>query len=202
MQTTKMTQALIGGAMLALSMAAGGCSSSQPQSYERARPPVDRLDSRDRGLQSKDVVSASESMANDLLQNPELNFSEGQWKIVVGKIRNNTATARQDLMVFLQRLRVRLAQQSAGRVALIQNRDDFRAMQSAELEQGAADEFEQGAGTAQPGPAGIQPQYMLDCLVSDLPGRGTNYYVFEFQLTSLRDRRIVWTNMYEVKVER
>lgn len=179
-----------------------GCHSDAPHEYGRQRPPVDQLDDRDRGLQSKDVVSASDMMANDLLQLPELNASQGQWKIVVGKVRNNTTTARQDLSVFLQHLRSNLFKQSGGRVTLIQNRDEYHAMQSAELEQGYRDEFEQGAAPSGPGPAGIQPDYILDVIVSDLPNRGTNYYNFEFQLTNLRSRVLAWSNMYEVKVAR
>ena len=44
--------------------AIAGCSHhDKPHNYGKARPPVDELDSRDRGLQSKDVVSASDQMA-------------------------------------------------------------------------------------------------------------------------------------------
>lgn len=180
-----------------------GCYSDVPHEKGEQRPPVDRLDSRDAGLQSKDVVVASETMANDLLQLPELNASREQWKIVVGKVRNNTSTAREDLSVFLQRLRVNLHKQSGGRVTLIQNRDEYYAMQDAELEAGGSrDEFEQGYAPSGGKSAGIQPDYILDVVVSDLPNRGTSYYNFEFQLTDLHNRVVTWTNMYEVKVER
>jgi len=180
-----------------------GCYSDVPHEKGQQRPPVDQLDSRDAGLQSKDVVVASEAMANDLLQLPELNASREQWKIVVGKVRNNTSTAREDLSVFLQRLRSNLFKQSGGRITLIQNKDDYYAMQDAELEAGGSrDEFEQGYAPSGGKSAGIQPDYILDVIVSDLPNRGTNYYTFEFQLTNLHSRVMTWTNMYEVKVER
>lgn len=47
-----------------------GCHSDRPHEYGQQRPPVDRLDERDSGLQSKDVVSASDQMAMDLLALP------------------------------------------------------------------------------------------------------------------------------------
>ena len=47
-----------------------GCYSDRPHEYDEHRPPVDELDERDRGLQSKDVVSASDQMAMDLLAAP------------------------------------------------------------------------------------------------------------------------------------
>ncbi len=53
---------------VAVASAGIGCSSDKPHGYGQQRPPVDQLDSRDRGLQSKDVVNASDQMAMDLLQ--------------------------------------------------------------------------------------------------------------------------------------
>ena len=44
---------------IVLALVAVGCAPS----YENQRPPVDQLDKRDRGLQSKDVVQASDSLA-------------------------------------------------------------------------------------------------------------------------------------------
>ena len=53
----------------------------RPHEYGKQRPPVDQLDSRDRGLQSKDVVAASDQMAMDLLALPELRDSAHRWLI-------------------------------------------------------------------------------------------------------------------------
>jgi hypothetical protein len=180
-----------------------GCHSDKPHEYGRQRPPVDQLDSRDRGLQSKDVVAASDQMAMDLLALPELAGASHQWTVVVDRIENLTANRRQDLNIFLERLRVKLAQQGRGRVALIENRDKLRDLQSRELEQGPGDPFQQGGvNRAAPGPAGIQPDYALYGKISELPNRGTSYFFVEFTMTSLKTRQQVWTNAYEVKVER
>jgi hypothetical protein len=189
--------------MLALA-AFAGCS-DKPHEYGRQRPPVDEIDSRDRGLQSKDVVSASDKMAMDLLSDPNLNASKTQWTIVVDRVDNQSSDPRANLDIFLRRLRTNLAQQGRGRVQLIENRAKLNELQSRELEPGAGerDTYGQGSGARPaPGPAGIQPDYSLYARISDLPNRGTYYYYVEFTLTDLRNRTIAWTNAYEVKVER
>src|SRR5688572_1424616 len=64
--------ALLCGA--ALAFAGPGCGPS----YQSQRPPLDELDKRDRGLQSKDVLAASDKLAMDLLALPDLNESKEQ----------------------------------------------------------------------------------------------------------------------------
>lgn len=190
---------VLAAAALAAATLSIGCASDKPHDYGRQRPPVDQLDSRDRGLQSKDVVNASDQMAMELLQLPELNVSNQRWAIVVTGVRNETVSAGQNLDIFIQRLRSKVATEGRGRVQIIANRDTFRDIQSRELEQ-ERDDFQQGAGRAAPGPAGIQPEYGLEAVAMDLANRGTNYYNFEFRLINLRTREQVWTGMYEVRV--
>src|SRR5437773_2423876 len=96
-------------------LAAAGCS----HEYKDERPPVTDLDKRDKGLQSKDVVEASDTMAMDLLALPEMNESKSRWLIVVDHIENRTVNERFDLDIFLERLRVNLAKQGKGRVQLV-----------------------------------------------------------------------------------
>lgn len=186
-------------AVIAVASAALGCHSDKPHDYGRQRPPVDQLDSRDRGLQSKDVVNASDQMAMDLLQLPELNASDHRWTVVFTGVRNETVSARQNLDIFIQRLKSKVATEGRGRVQIIANRDTFHDVQSRELEQ-ERDDFQQGAGKAKPGPAGIQPDFALEAVAMDLANRGTDYYNFEFRLIDLKTREQVWTNMYEVRV--
>jgi|SRR5687768_3666177 hypothetical protein len=192
---------LIASALLVA--AAGACYSDRPHEYGQQRPPVDRLDERDRGLQSKDVVSASDQMSMDLLALPELNDPRSpRWTIVVDRIENLTAERRRDLDVFLERLRVNLARQGRGRVQLIENRDKLRDLQSRELDLGSGDRFGQGGSRTAPGPAGIQPDFALYGRIMEMPNRATSYFFCEFTLTDLHTREQVWTNAYEVKVLR
>ena len=188
-----------------MTLAPLACSSSpeDPSDYSRQRPPADRLDRRDRGLQSYDVVSASEQMANSLLSRPFVQESPEPLRVVVGYPQNMTQTARQDLQIFLQRLEVELSRQGTGKIDLIENRDNFRGLQSEELEQPGMGEREDfGGGRAQPGPAGVQPDYTLYVEVTDLPNRGTNFYNFQFRLTNMQTRQTPWLDAYEVRVAR
>src|SRR5829696_3756291 len=133
--------------LMSLAMFVGACRHDKPHQYGRQRPPVEELDPRDRGLQSKDVVVASDQMAQDLLALPELNDSRHQWTIVVDRVENRTTGDRFDLNIFLSRLRVNLAKYGRGRVALIENRARYRDVQSRELEgEREGDEFGQGGG--------------------------------------------------------
>ena len=177
-----------------------GCGGDRPFDYDDDRPPVDELDSRDRGLQSTDVVRASDQMAMDLLALPEMSASEHKWTIVVDHVENRTGSNNFDLDIFLERLRVNLAKHGKGRVQLIENRAKLQDLQNRELEQ-ERDDFGQGAGTS-PGPAGIQPDYSLYGRIMEMPNRGTSYYLCEFTLSDLRNRTQVWTNAYEVRVKR
>ena len=192
---SKFTIVLAGLLSIGGLVAVGGCAHDKPHEYGQQRPPVDELDRRDVGLQSKDVVQASDQMAMDLLAHPALNASQTQWTIVVDHVENKTVNARHDLDIFLERLKTNLAKQSKGRVTLIENRDKLRDLQSRELENNPSN------GGA-PGPAGIQPDYALYAKIMELPNRGTSYYLMEFTLTNLRTRALAWNNSYEVRVER
>lgn len=179
---------------------AGGCAPS----YENQRPPVDQLDPRDRGLQSKDVLQASDSLAMDLLSLPELNESRTQWTVVVDKVEDHTRDYlfRGDYNIFLRRLQTNLARQGHGRIQLVENRDKFYNLRGRELEGEREDQFGQrGPGPAR-APDATNPQYALYAKAMDLPGRGTTYYNLQFQLVDLQKRTIAWQNDYEVRVAR
>jgi hypothetical protein len=175
-------------------VSAAGCYHDKPHEYGQQRPPVSELDKRDSGLQSKDVVQASDQMAMELLADPKLNASKSQWLIVVDRVENKTVNSRFDMDIFIQRLQANLFKHGQGRVQLIENRDKLRELQSRELEHPQAN----GA----PGPAGIQPDYSLYASVTELPNRGTSYYLMSFRLTDLHTRLLSWQGAYEVKVER
>ena len=168
-----------------------GCGGEQ-------RPPMDQLDSRDRGLQSKDVIQASDQLAMDLLSLPQLNASREQWTVVVDRVEDNTRDNlfQGDYNIFLQRLQTNLARQGHGRVALIENRSRFYDIRQREMEDDQPKDFGQGE------PGAINPDYALYAKAMDLPGRGTTYYNLQFDMVDLRSRRIVWTGDYEVRVSR
>lgn len=188
---TFLATALLGCA--AFAFVAPGCGPS----YQSQRPPLDELDKRDRGLQSKDVLAASDKLAMDLLALPELNGSKEQWTVVVDRMEDETSGRdfRGNYDIFLRRLQTNLARQGRGRVQLIENKKRFNDLKARELEH-ERDEFGQGGGET------VQPDYSLYGIASDMPNRGTNYYYLQFTLTDLKRRTQVWQNDYEVRVSR
>lgn len=191
----------------ALGTAASGCSRSpeQPGGYSRQRPPADRLDRRDRGLQSYDVIAAADQMAEELLTHPAINQNPSGERMVIvfDRAANLTTTVDHNLDIFLRQLRGQISRRGYDRIQIQENRARFRELQSRELEQSEREEFG-GAGGRQPapGPAGIQPDYALALEVRDLPNRGTNFYQFDFTLTNFHTREIVWEGLYDVRVAR
>lgn len=187
-------------AALLLGALAAGCGPS----YEEQRPPMDQLDPRDRGLQSKDVLQASDALAMDLLSLPELNDSREQWTVVFDRVEDLTTgnQFRSDFNIFLQRLQTNLARQGRGRIAVIENRDRFYDVRSRELEGERGDDFGQGGRGPRRAPVANDPQYALYAKAMDLPGRGTTYYNLQFNLVDLQSRQVVWTDDYEVRVRR
>ena len=179
----------------------GGACQDRPHDYDDDRPPIDELDSRDSGLQSTDVVRASDQMAMDLLALPELNASDHRWTVVVDHVENRTASNNFDLDIFIERLRVNLRKHGQGRVQLIENRAKLLELQARELDQ-ERDDFGQGAAPNRPGPGGIQPDFSLYGRIMEMPNRGTSYFLCEFTLVDLHTREQVWTNAYEVKALR
>ena len=186
---------------LVLVALAAGCGGP---SYEEQRPPMDQLDPRDRGLQSKDVLQASDALAMDLLALPELNDSREQWTVVFDRVEDMTTgnQFRSNFDIFLQRLQTNLARQGRGRIAVIENRERFYDVRSRELEGEREDDFGQGGRGARRAPAANDPQFALYAKAMDLPGRGTVYYNLQFNLVDLQSRQVVWTNDYEVRVRR
>ena len=170
-----------------------GCS----KNHGRVRPPVDELSDKGRGLQGKDVVSATDQMAASLLSSPALNASRDQWTIVVDHVENLSASQRGNLDIFLIRLRARLSQLSAGRVTLIENRQKLNELQNRELDPIAVDPNR----PATPAPPRLQPNYYLSAKLADLPSGESTYFIVDFTL-SKNDRTIPWEGMYEVATSR
>src|SRR5882672_10158858 len=185
-----------------LSFLVGGCSRDIPNEYGNQRPPVDTIDERDRGLQSKDVVSASDLMARDLLADEGLRRANAQWVMVVDRFEDHTLDRHFNVNydIFIERLRTNIGQFGKGSVTLVENKVKLNQLRNKELDSSRGDEFGQGSGGG--GPGRLQPDFTLYGKAFDLPNRGTNYYLLEFTVVNLRTGTQVWTNKYEVKAAR
>jgi len=180
----------------------GGCTRDIPNDYGDQRRPVDQIDPRDNGLQSKDVVSASDLMARDLLADEGLRRANAQWVMVVDRFEDHTLDRAFNVNydIFIERLRTNLGQYGKGNVTLVENKAKLNQLRNKELDSTRGDEFGQGSGGG--GPGRLQPDFALYGKAFDIPNRGTNYYLLEFTVVSLKSGVQVWTNKYEVKAAR
>lgn len=195
-------------ALLSLTAGVIGCThDDKPHEYGRQRPPIDELDSRDRGLQSKDLVASTDTIAMEILSLEELNSSQAKWTIVAMPVENQTTTAQANYDIFIDRLKTSLFQHGRGRVALIENRDRYREMQNRELDPAAEreDPMGQTGRSTAPNPAGTQPDFALYAKMQELPNRATSLYRIEFNITRFAgagSREIVYSGEYMTRVAR
>jgi PBP1b-binding outer membrane lipoprotein LpoB len=188
--------------LLALGLAAvAGCGGGH--SYEQDRPPTDALVEGNTGIQAKDVGSATDHMANDLLALRDLNTADRKWTIVITDPINKTSDQTfSHYNVFSDRLKPLLLSKSNGRVALIENKSQFHDVQNQELEKPADNMGQGGGGTGNP--AGIQPDYALTITIDEMPNRASSYFLITASLTNLQTRQVVWSNYppYEIQTAR
>jgi hypothetical protein len=178
--TRYLTVAVLLGSLTVLAL---GCGGDRPREYARQRPAVDELDHRDRGIQSRDVVDATDTLMMRLLALPEFNQPQRR-TVVVLEVDNRTNNPRFNYDIFLQRLRGNVGELGRDRIAIIAQRGTLEQLQRRELDR-PLDPFQQGG--AAPGAEGrLQPEFALTGTIMELPGRGTSYYNFEFTLTHIR----------------
>lgn len=184
-----------------MAVIAAGCHQDRPHDYGRERPDPDSLDDRDSGLQSKDVIGATDQLVRDLMRNQRLNASKNQWTLVIMNVQNMTTDKRMfNPDIFIERMRAKISEFGEGRVQLVENKNWYHDMQGRELEN-ERDDFGQGNGGGG-GFRGIQPDYALYGKLMDMPNRGTNFYQLFVTITNFKTREQVWTRVYDVKVAR
>ena len=188
-------------------LAQTGCSSTprnEGTSGGRMDPTSD-ADSESGGLdlRSGDLVTATDRMAEDIGRRLDINNRASPPKIFVGEIENRTSAPNQNYQVFLQRLRAQLNSSGARHgLVFIRERGFVEDQRNREY---ANDDASSTAAAYR-----SNADYVLTCEVFDLPNRGTNYFLLDYQLVQLRDATsgpdvgagvIVWENKYEVKYQ-
>lgn len=185
-----------------------GCETpprNQGTSGHRMDPTHDspaELGSRDLG--SADLVTATDKMAMDIARRLDINDRESPPKIFVGEIENNTSQPHRDYQVFLNRLRAELGVAGTRHgLHMIRERDFVETQREREFGEKQPDRTAEMYQS--------EAEYVLTCIVQDLPAGGSNYYLLEYQLVQLVDHAlsgpdegpgaIVWTNFYEVKFQ-
>lgn len=191
--------------LLALTLGQTGCNSTprnEGESSGRMDPTSDAdSESGGRDLRSADLVAATDRMAEDMARRLDINNRASPPKIFVGEIENRTSSPEQNYQVFLQRLRAQL-NSSGARHGMVFIRERGFVEDQRNREYGNDDASSTAAAYKS------NADYVLTCEVFDLPNRGTNYFLLDYQLVQLRDATsgpdvgagvIVWENKYEVK---
>jgi hypothetical protein len=186
--------------LAAITAIAGGCTSDhKPDDYHHQRPDVTDVDSRDRGLQSSEVVEASEKLTAELLALPEVNQSPRRLTIVFTNLEDLTHTRQFNYDIFLERLKTEMSYKGRDRIAFVTNKDKYYGTRSRELDGVRGERDDRG-----PAPTNrVQPDFALTGKVMELPNRGTDYYLFTYSLTDIRgDGGTEIPLRYEVRVRR
>lgn len=192
--------------VIAAAMIAAGCETAprnQGTSGYRMDPTHDSdAELGSTSLRSADLVAATDKMAMDIAHRLDIASRDNPPRIFFGEIENETSRPHRDYQVFLNRLRTLVGAAGTRHGLDIRRERQF-------VEQQRAREY----GEKQPDRAASayrsEAEYVLTCVVSDLPSGGTDYYLLEYQLVQLVDvaksgpdqgpGAIVWTNFYEVK---
>jgi hypothetical protein len=185
---------------LATITALAGCTSDhKPDDYHHQRPDVTDVDSRDRGLQSSEVVESSEKLTAELLALPEVNQSPRRLTVVFTNLEDLTHTRQFNYDIFLERLKTEMSYKGRDRIAFVTNKDKYYSTRSHELDGVRNERDDRG-----PAPTNrVQPDFALTGKVMELHNRDTDYYLFTFSLTDIRsDGGTEIPLKYEVRVRR
>ena len=186
---------------------AGCASDHRPEGYAYERPPVEDLDPSDSGLQSSEVVEASDLLVQKILSLPEVQGSPTRLTVVFTNLEDLTTSRQFNYDIFLERLKTNIAEHGRRSIAIVSKKDTYYRTRSQELDlpRGERDDFGQGDGArrnVQPVANRIQPDFAMNGKVMEIRNRGTSYYLFTFALSDIRSNGggLEIPLRYEVKV--
>jgi len=150
------------------------------------------------GVESQDIVSVTDKMARSVLETPQIQHAQGQPRVVLLPLENNTRFAiNKD--VLLTRIRARLNSQTRGKVLFLARERMAALEKERELKQS-------GQVTAASDPKVQEFQGADFFLTGRLDGSTTknsrgvsDYVLYAFQLIDARTSIIVWEDMAEIK---
>jgi len=190
------------GSITAAAVVLSGCASSGVRNPSGV--PVTELRPDERGfvagtgVESQDIVAATDKMSRGILGTPQIANAKGTPCVVLDPIVNETRfVINKD--IFLTRIMTRLAAKAQGKVAFLA-RDRMNALQrERELKQS-------GQVTANADPNVVEFKGADFFLTGKLQGQSTrtgagisDYVYMSFQLIDARTSIVVWADEYEIK---
>jgi len=149
-------------------------------------------------LDSVDLVTMTDQMARNLAAEPRVDEAyakRGSLNVVVQPVENNLTgeilpTGQAE--VFVARVRYLLSKHEPQKFTWVMNRDSFYRLRNRELDVDLG-----------PAPERVSPEYALVARVSSLADENSKgrsaAYLCVYQLTSIKDGTVLWTDKYEVK---
>ncbi len=190
---------LLSGVVLALAgLGFAGCEKNR----DEMRPDMDKVQSKQPGLQARDLREMTTRMAPDLLTIPEVAQNQFRAVVVMKGITNKTESEPgRNLDIYVARLKTLLnSSQCRDRLAFVEEKATLERLQGEELGTTNNDPFEDGArgGIAVPPPTRRLPQYVLKGIFYSKYDGKTTYYLCTFQMTDIKTGVQVWEGSYEV----
>lgn len=174
-------------ALVLLGLMSAGCSVSSAVSS-----------GHNTALDSVDLVTMTEQMARSLAAEPRVSEAyakNGALNVVCQPVENNLTgeiLPSGQAELFVARVRYLLSKHEAQKFTWVMNRDAYYRLRNKELDVDLG-----------PAPERVQPGYALVARFSSLADedikRRSAAYLCVYQLTSITDGRVVWTDKYEVK---
>ena len=150
------------------------------------------------GVESQDIVSVTDKMARSILETQQIQRAQGQPRVVLLPIENNTRFAiNKDIL--LTRVRARLNSQTRGKVVFLARERMAALEKEQQLKQS-------GQVTSGSDPNVVEFQGADFFLTGRLDGSTTkssrgvsDYILYTFQLIDARTSAIIWEDMAEIK---
>src|SRR5437763_490000 len=149
-------------------------------------------------LDSLDLVSMTDRMARSLTAEPAVNgvyAQRGPLNVVCQPVENNLTgeiLPSGQAELFVARVRYLLSKHEPQKFTWVMNRDAYYRLRNKELDVDLG-----------PTPERVQPEYALVARFSSLAdeniSRRSAAYLCVYQLTSIKDGSVLWTDKYEVK---
>ncbi len=188
--------------LIAIAAALAGCASSGVRNPSGNGVTVLKPDEQGfvagTGVESQDIVSVTDKMARSILEVPQIQSAQGQPRVVLLPIENNTRFAiNKD--VLLTRIRARLNSQTRGKVMFLARERMAALEKEQQLKQS-------GQLTSGSDPNVVEFQGADFFLTGKLDGSTTksargvsDYILYTFQLIDARTSAIVWEDLAEIK---
>ncbi len=180
-------------AAVSLAFALGACQENRPAPNLGRTTTADpaKRRSNEVDLASKDLVSSTDDIVQQIAAKPEFQGQPYRIQIVMDRIANKTSLPSRNFDIYLARIRTKLNESGARyNLGFVERRATVEAIRQSEgLE-------------PPPGSAGgykSKAAFALRGDFYDMPNVGSNYFLLTFQIVDLHDGEIVYEGSYEAK---